>query len=250
EAGTVLQRSDGAQYTTDADVTIVGGVATAAVSASEAGADGDCLAATKLTLASPIAGVNSEATVDTGGITGGTDDEDEDSLHERLRNRVQYGVPNGRVGDYATWAREVSGVTRAWDYPLYLGGGTVGITFVLDDQVGSIIPDAAKVAEVQAYLEDRAPVDCTPTVFAPVAVPLDFTVSLTPDTAAVRAAVEAELEDLILRKAAPGGTIYISQINEAISLAEGETDHSLTAPAADVAHGFGEIAVMGAITWA
>jgi uncharacterized phage protein gp47/JayE len=92
------------------------------------------------------------------------------------------------------------------------------------------------------------------TVFAPTPVKLDFTISLTPDTTAARAAVQAELEDLLLREAEPedgdgSGTILVSHIREAISLAAGETDHALTAPAADVTLAAGEMSVMGTITW-
>lgn len=247
---TAIKRSDGVEYTTDAEVTIAAGVATADATATEAGTGGNTDAGTKVTLATPIAGIDSEATVAAGGINNGTAQETEASLLARLLARIQKGKPNGRAGDYATWAKEISGITRAWDYPLYLGGGTVGCTFVLDNQIGTIIPNAPKVTEVQDYLDSKAPVDATVTAFAPVAVPLDFTITLTPNTAAVQAAAQAELEDLILRKAEPGGTILLSQIREAISLAEGETDHILSVPAANDVQAFGDISIMGVITWA
>jgi uncharacterized phage protein gp47/JayE len=89
------------------------------------------------------------------------------------------------------------------------------------------------------------------TVVAPVAVPLDLTITgLTPDTAAVRAAIEAEIIDLLRREAVPGGTILLSHLREAISIAAGEADHALTIPAANVTHATGELAVLGTITWA
>ena len=88
------------------------------------------------------------------------------------------------------------------------------------------------------------------TVYAPVAVALDFTIQLVPNTALVQAAVQAELEDMLRRDSAPGGTILISKINEAISLADGETDHTVTVPAGNVVHLANEIATMGDITWA
>jgi len=72
---------------------------------------------------------------------------------------------------------------------------------------------------------------------------------LAPDTEAVRAAVAAELADLIRREAEPEGGLYLSHIREAISLAAGEVDHALVSPVADVAAGTGEIITMGAITW-
>lgn len=58
-AGTTLRRSDGAEYTTDALVTIAAGVASAAVTAVEAGAAGNLAAAATVNLVSPIAGITS-----------------------------------------------------------------------------------------------------------------------------------------------------------------------------------------------
>ena len=117
------------------------------------------------------------------------------------------------------------------------------------------IPTADQVAQVAAYIGARRPVTADVTVAAPSPVPLDLTIdTLTPDTAAVRAAIEAEIADLVVREAKPGGAIPISQITEAISSAEGETDHQLTAPAGTgipprVTHAADEIAVAGLITW-
>jgi uncharacterized phage protein gp47/JayE len=54
---------------------------------------------------------------------------------------------------------------------------------------------------------------------------------------------------MLLRDAEPGGTILISHIREAISIAAGEVDHVLSAPAANVTHASGQLATFGAITW-
>jgi uncharacterized phage protein gp47/JayE len=54
---------------------------------------------------------------------------------------------------------------------------------------------------------------------------------------------------LILRDAQPGATLKISHIREAISIAAGEDDYVLTAPAADVAMATGQMATMGVLTW-
>jgi uncharacterized phage protein gp47/JayE len=248
-AGTLIQRADGAQFTTDAEGTISGGSATIAVTAAVAGADGNADASTSLTLVSPIAGINTTATVAAGGLSGGADEEDDDSLRERLLSRVQRQPHGGADFDYETWALEVAGVTRAWVYPQELGLGTVTVRFVRDDDV-SIIPDAGEVAAVQAYIDARRPVTAAVAVVAPTAVPLDFEISgLNPNNTTVKAAIEAELEDLLRREAEPGGTILISHIREAISVAAGEHDHVLVSPSANVTHTTGQLATMGTITW-
>lgn len=248
-AGSVLVRADGAEYATDADVSIAAGVATVAVTASVAGVAGNDIAGTVLTFATPIAGIDSSATVTAGALTGGADIETDASLAARISARMKEPPHGGASFDYVTWALEVAGVTRAWVYPQELGLGTVTVRFVRDDDA-SPIPDAAEVAAVQAYIDARRPVTADVTVVAPVAVALDFTIAVTPNTAAVKAAVQAELTDLLRREAEPGGTILLSHIREAISIAAGETNYTMTAPAADVTHTTGQMATMGTITWA
>ena len=246
--GTLLQRSDGAQYTTDATVTIASGEATAAVTAVTAGAAGEAVAGVALSIVSPIAGITNTLVVATGGLTGGADPETDESLRSRVIARMQAPPHGGASFDYVAWAKEVVGVTRAWVYPQELGPGTVTVRFVRDGDA-SIIPDGAEVTAVQDYIDAVRPVTANVTVVAPVSVPLNFTIDITPDTGAVRAAIEQELRDLLSREAEPGGTILISHIREAISVAAGETDHSLTVPNANVTHTTGQIATFGAITW-
>lgn len=248
-AGTVLAAADGQEFETDAEVVLASGTATAQVTALAAGQAGNLADGTALSLVSPIAGLNSQATVASGGLVSGADAETDTALRARLLARIQTPPQGGAEADYIAWALEVPGVTRAWVYPAELGLGTVTVRFVRDDDA-SIIPDAAEVTAVQGYIDALRPVTAEVTVVAPVAVPLDLTIALTPNTSAVQAAVQAELEDLLRREAEPGGTILISHIREAISLAAGETNHVLTVPAADVTHTTGQIATLGTITWA
>jgi uncharacterized phage protein gp47/JayE len=250
-AGTALQRSDGQEYTTDAQGTIAAGAATAAVTAKTGGKASNAASGDKLTLVSPVTGINSEATVATGGLAGGLDAETDTALLARLLLRLKLGVPNGKDGDYVQWALEVAGVTRAWDTALYTGLGTVGVQFVVDNDAmdATIIPTAGKVTEVQAYIDARRPLPSAVTVTAPIAKALNLTIQLTPSTQVVKDAVTAEIKALLRRHAEPGGTVLLSKLREAISLAEGETDHVLVSPAANVAHAAGEIATLGAITW-
>lgn len=247
-AGTVLVRSDGIEYDTDADATIVAGTATANVTGMTAGQTTNAIANTQLSLASPIAGITGTVLVGSGALVGGADTEDDEDLRARVIARIKQAPHGGSDFDYETWALEVPGVTRAWVYPLELGIGTVVVRFVRDNDV-SLIPDAGEIAAVQAYIDERRPVTAQVTVAAPTAVPLNFSIDLTPDTAPVRAAVEAELRDLILREAIPGGTILLSHIREAISIAAGEQNYVMSAPAADVTNTVGNITTFGAITW-
>jgi uncharacterized phage protein gp47/JayE len=244
---TELQRADGALYTTDADVTIAAGTATAAVTAVDAGASGNAVTGYVLTLTTPIGGVTGTATAGT--LSGGADAETDDALRARFIARIQQSPHGGAKHDYEAWALEVAGVTRAWVYPQELGAGTVTVRFVRDNDA-SIIPDVGEVDTVQAYIDERRPVSLKGFyVVAPVAAPLAFSIGVMPNTQAVKDAVTAELTDLISRESVPGGTLLLSHIRAAISAAAGETNYTMTAPAADVANTTGNMTTMGVITW-
>ena len=249
-AATVWQDAEGTLYDQDDDVTISGGSASATVTAQVGGADGNQDVGATLSLVTPISGVDADATVGGIGLTGGVDLESDESLREELLHRLQNPPKGGGPEDYVTWSLEVSGVTRAWQYPNLDGLGTVGVFFVMDDKVGTIIPDSSEVATLQAYLDTVAPVTADVTVYAPVAVELNITAQLNPNTTVVQTAVEAELASYLLRVAEPGATLLWSQISEAISLAPGEINHVLTVPATDKTHTTLQIPVDGTSnTW-
>ncbi len=249
-AGTEWTDENGIEYTQDADGTIAAGTATVQLTAKVAGTSGTQEVGTILTLVSPVAGIDSEATVSGTGITDGDDTETDAELQSRLLIRMGSPPKGGGPGDYVNWALEIAGVTRAWEIPNGDGLGTVVVYFVLDNKSGTIIPDAGEIATVQDYLDSVAPVTADVNVYAPTEVGVDFTISITPDTSAVRAAVQSELEDFILREAdVDGVTLYLSQMNEAISVASGEVDHTLTVPASDLVFTVGQLPVMGTITW-
>ena len=248
-AGTVIQRSDGTEYVVNADAAVASGAAMVSVTAVVAGASGNAASGTMLSLISPISGISANGAVAAAGLTNGFDIESILSVRARLLSRLRMPPQGGTAYDYVTWALEVSGITRAWSYPALNGAGTVGVCVVTDGAPGGLIPGAATLAAVAAHIDSVRPVTANVTVFAPVSDPLNFTIVLTPNTLAVQAAVQAELADLLNREAIPGGTLLLSHIRQAISVAAGETDHVLVAPAANVVSAAGHIAVMGAITW-
>lgn len=248
ERGTVLRRADDVQFVTDAEATIAAGTAIVSVTAALAAADSETVSGTTLSLVSPIGGVQSAVIVGGGGLTGGADAEDVEAWRVRILDRIRQPPAGGNANDYEEWALQVPGVTRAWVFPLELGIGTVTVRFVRDNDV-SIIPDNGEVAVVQAYIDARRPVTADVTVVAPVAVPQDFEITVAPDTTAIRASIEAELADLVAREGVPDGTLYLSRIREAISIAAGEFTHTLVAPAADVVLAQNEIGTMGIVTW-
>lgn len=249
-AGAEVQRADGASYVTTADATVTGGVATVTATAAIAGTVGNAAAGTKLRMVSTIGGVSTTLVLGAGGMTGGADMEAAADLLARFLARIRRSPHGGAAHDYVQWALEVPGVTRAWVLPSWLGLGTTGVTFVCDDQTDNIIPNATKVAEVQAHIDAVRPVQSETIVFAPTPKPMNPRIpAITPATDATRAAIVAELADLLRREAIPGATILLSHIREAMSLALGEADHILASPAANFTCQAHEIATLGVPEW-
>jgi len=181
------------------------------------------------------------------GLAGGADAESDARLLDRLLLRLRRPPHGGAAHDYVQWALEVPGVTRVW--PVSESVGAVTVRFAVDGAPHGPAPNSGEIAAVQAYIDARRPVTAEVTALAPVLLPVDVTLSVTPDTTAVRAAVVAGLEALFAREGAPGATILLSHVREAVSLSIGETDHVVAAPAADVEPGPGEMPVLGTVTF-
>ncbi len=244
-AGTVLQNPSGWQYETTSDADSSG---YATVRSMVGGSDYDLAVDETLSMVSPVTGV-SGATVTTA-IEGGTDGETDDELRERVLACTRNPPRQGTEEDFVAWAKEVAGVTRAWCYPKELGDGTVTVRFCTDGLTTNGIPTATKVAEVQEYIEAKCNCLCELYVEAPVAYSVDFDISITPDSTTTRAYAEEALSDLLKSEGEPGGTIYLSHVNAALSAVTGEEDHTVTTPAADIVMGTGYLPVLGTVTWA
>lgn len=242
-AGTILTRPDGALFVTTED-----GLERVSVVAQSTGADSNTAAGVTLTLVSPIDGVQSAATVTEEGLTGGTNIEEIESVRDRTLERMQAPPMGGRRSDYVQWAKEVAGVTRAWVLPYWQGLGTVGVTFVRDNDE-DFIPDAQEVQAVADHIEIYRPITAKVYVFAPAAVSVNITLMISPDTEAVRDAVLEELAAFFVREAEPGKIIHVSRLREAVSASTSEYYHHLIAPADDISFAPYEIATLGEVNF-
>ncbi|ESQ78520.1 baseplate J/gp47 family protein [Asticcacaulis sp. YBE204] len=248
EADTVLQRADDAEFVTTADIELDDETADVAVIASVEGTAGNTAAGAPLAFVSPVAGIASSGNVAVGGLTGGLDEEGWESLKTRLLERKANPPQGGSEADYKRWVREVFPSAQVFVYPLLMGPRSVGITFILPNRA-DIIPTEDDIEAVRAYLEPRRPVTAQIDLFAPEANVVNMTMWSRPATAPVRAAIEAELTDVFIRSAEPGGTTRLSHLDEAASIAAGEEDHGITTPVADIVAPAGSVNVLGVITW-
>ena len=246
-AGAVIQRDDLLTYTVLADAVSSGGVLRAPVSCDTAGTVGNMDDAQALYLVTPVNGLPSAGLADS--VVGGFDIEDLEVWRARVLERYYWTPQGGADPDYVIWAKEVAGITRAWTYRHWMGTGTVGVMVASSDPINPI-PDQATVDAAKAHIEPLAPVAGADLyVFAATEKKVDFHIRIKPDNAATRAAVEAELRSYLFRDGYPEGTLELSRINEAISVATGEYSHVLLAPTVDISIDKNELATLGTLSW-
>jgi uncharacterized phage protein gp47/JayE len=227
-----------------------------AVRALNAGVSGNIPAGTGMTLQVPIFGVDNIVVVD---LRGGTEMETDDQLRARVLARIRQPPMGGDADDYVQWAMKIPSVTRAWAAPRELGMGTITIRFMVDalraDTGGFPIQDDINV--VKNYLDTVRPV-CVRDYFvmSPVAEPINFNLSLTNDSMALRNQVAISVNAMINEKANPahavdgqlvaGTTIMASWVAEAINRVT--QDFDLTMMDHPMPHN-GALAVLGTITY-
>lgn len=230
-AGTLMQTADGRQYRSSADAVVVVGAVQVSVIALVAGTGSNVADDTALTLVSPVAGIDSAFTAP-GGISGGADVEADAAAVYRLQQRLASEPMGGSPADYARWALSVPGITRAWGVRNPSGPTSAGVIIMADGNGGTGLPTTGQRGAVLDYIRDprRGPPDEL-FVIIPTPVVINWVINLAPDTAAIRAGVQAALTDLFFREAYPGGAIPHSHCTEAISSVVGEYNHTISSPA-------------------
>lgn len=252
--GTVLQHKDGRQYAVTSSASPSSGTVAVQVQAIAVGAEGNLAAGEVLTLVTPVPGLQANGT--SGDISGGADIEPISELLERLLFRKRNPPMGGAVADYVAWMREVPGVTRAWAYDAWQGGGTVGIGWVFDDRI-DILPTPTDQQFMMEYLfrhPDPAtgvlvgrPGGIEPVYTSQTLKVTDLAINPIPDNTDTRAAIEANLRGYE-RTLVQGQTMLLSKIRTAIGSAVGVENYSLDL-AADVTADPDELNVIGVITW-
>lgn len=249
DVDTLLQTNDGRTYKVTTARFTANGVNNTTIAALDAGSLGNADAGLMLTPVQPVAGIiGSSFVVQAPGLSGGVARESLESLRSRVIRSYRVIPHGGSASDYETWALEVPGVTRAWCRASDVGYGIVYLFVMRDDDLQPI-PNAERLAEIQAYIEPLRPVTAELHVLAPQQVSVTYKLRLNPDTSAVRAAVEEQLRDLHNREAGMGDTLLLSHIREAISSAAGEYDHSLIEPIGDVEAADNQLLTYGGCVW-
>jgi len=179
-------------------VTISSGVATIILEALTTGDDTNRTAGDVLSIVSPLAGVDQEITAGATTTTG-EDAEDLETYRARILTRLRNRPQGGATPDYVTWALEVAGIVKAFAFRTDAGEVTV---YPLVALTGTRIPNGAKLLEVQGYLQDTVRRPLCANVLAAAMTERILTPTVTavsPDTTAMREAVEDAWEAYLLR---------------------------------------------------
>lgn len=264
--GTIIKRADGMRYEVDVAAVMVSTATDVHVKCLVAGISGNLAAGTPVTLESPIAGINSSATVAQtpvpGDIRNGIDEEDVEVFRARYFERTRRPPQGGAAHDYKAWAKEVTGVGEAYAYgSRQISGGVgdlespalppIGEVWVYVETGDSDSPEVSPttVTAVSDYLETKKSATATVQVFSVEPKTLNFSVQVgvKPGTSQSQITDEivAELKDLLLRDGGPNGKIFLSKIDEAISNAASENNHILLSPEDDIVIGYNERATIG-----
>jgi uncharacterized phage protein gp47/JayE len=284
-SGTVMTRGDGYMYQSTATGTVASGSVTVPIKAvlppidpvnnpSGNGAAGNAASGTVLTLQSPIIGIQMSGT--SSALTGGADVELDDSLRTRMLQAYQDPPQGGAQPDYVGWARDVSGVTRAWCAPNGFGAGTVVVYVMLDvaeagndgfpvgtdgvsqhDQGPGGAPRGTVATGDQLTVADAIinlqPVTALVYVCAPVANTINFTISgISTAPTSVRGAISDAIKQVFLDQGSPiaGTDVDMSAIESAIAAISGTAGFVITSPSGNIANATGQLPVLGTVTYA
>ncbi len=211
-----------------------------------------------LTLSSPIAGVDNNASVDFAEIGGGVDEETDADNKIRLLDRIQNPVAHFNVSDIENQAKLIAGVTRVFVEEVTPAIGQVTIFFMRDNDVDPI-PSASEVTTVKNKILEIKPAntaDVDVIVSAPVAVPTAFTfTNITPDTSTMRTAVTDSLGQFFDEETTVGVNVdqdkYRAAISNTVDIQTGDeiTSFVLSTPTGDVTIAAGEIGTLGTVTF-
>lgn len=222
--GTLVKNSSGIEYKTTAAGTISGNEVIVAGICTTAGIAGNIDINTALSIVSPIAGVDTEATANTA-FVGGLDLESDEDLRTRVLLKVQNQSSGGNVKDYERWALEISGVKNVWVYPLYNGAGTVYVAIAAEgaDPVAS----GALITSVQNYLNTKKPVTAIVTVVTVTKILVDIVIDIDPFNNELSQKVKDNITALFVKEGRPGQDFLLTHINNAIFDA-GVNNHTIT----------------------
>lgn len=229
----------------------------AEIESNNTGADTNISSGGILALSTPIAGIDDAVYTQFAGVSGGTDEEEDEDFRARVIFKWQNPATPFSATTIENLAKTISGVTRVWVEEVTPAEGQVTIYFVRDDDA-SIIPDSGEVTTVKNIILTIKPAhtsDADVIVSAPTPVTVNIVFSaLSPNTAEMQSAITASLQEFFTSENNVGEDITLNQLNNAIFNTIDDTgvqpaSFTLNTPASDVTINAGEIGILGTITY-
>ena len=243
-SGTVCMTADEVRFQTTEEAVLAAGELTADVMAEalEPGRSGNAAAgAIRILTACPvgITGCTNPAP-----FTGGSDQEDDESLRGRILESYQR-LPNGaNAAWYEQTAMSHTGVAAAKAVGKARGIGTVDVYIATE----AGLPGAELLQEVQADLQERREIAVDVDVLAPEAEEVDITAELAVreevEFSAVKSAVEQALTGFFSGRRL-GKAVLLAELGDLIYHVDGVENYRLLAPSADLAADVTALPVLG-----
>lgn len=227
----------GVRYQSTALATIgAGGSVSVPLEAVLVGSNANLPVSASIDLEEPISGITAAAATIETAVTGGEDPELVEDYRDRVVAHLRRREQGGTLTDFERWVFESisGGWTRVFVLKPATGSNLIQIYAVDDagDPDGNAITRAAgdyTTAFDYIDADHRRPLCADVQVDAPTLIDLDPLITLTPNTTAVQDAVKAEIVEFLIRAQTTTGTPPPkSALDEAISRAGGETDHTTT----------------------
>ncbi|MFZ7224350.1 baseplate J/gp47 family protein [Avibacterium avium] len=231
KAGLQIKTDDNRFYeTTESAVILSGDSVVVPVRSLATGAIQNIKTATKANFMAAPVGVQTEVILNE--VIGGTDEETDASLLERLLEIIRRPPAGGNKYDYRTWALSVDGVSAAYVYPLRRGLGTVDIAITADNDV----PSDETIRRVQAYIDDVRPVTAKESkVVKPDVTKINFNVQVKLSGVTlleIKQAIQTALSDYF-NTLIPGDDLIVSQCEAVVNNLVGVVDRKFITPTAN-----------------
>jgi len=229
-----------------------------AVESVDPGSTEDQVFDVALKFESPITGVDDVARVDFDELGGGATREVNVAVRARLLDRVQNPIAHFNTAELTAVAKSVAGVTRVFVQEITPLVGQVTVYFMRDNDV-TAIPSGSEVAAVKSALDAILPGNSDTAdliVLSPTGISTDFTfTALSPNTAAMKTAVENNLKELFDERTNIGIDVtedtYKAAIFGTVDTTTGDilTSFALSAPPGDITIVAGQIGTLGAVSF-
>jgi uncharacterized phage protein gp47/JayE len=230
------------------------------------GAETNQVNGSELLLDTPIINIDDKAIVNFNGLTGGSDEEDDEELRIRILERTSnLTAPFTKVGIPIFIKNNTININKIWVKTATPKAGQVEIYFVKDNQV-NILPSSQDLQDVKnlivgqvAGVDGILPANMSDSslfVLAPNIIDVNFNfTSISPNTQEMQEAITQSLQDFFNSDLVNLGQSvlkneYESAIFNTIDNSGNSPIYSLSSPSSDIIINSGELARLGTINFA